>query len=157
MGKKTLGSLTLAFAKAGKLLEQNVGMALRMSGAEAERAARATTRFRDRSGVLRNSIAFDGPHGTLAGGDLHGVLSAGAPYASYIEKGTRPHLIKPTHRQALRWPVEGGFLFAKVVRHPGTAPRPFLAEAVAATEPRLRDELIPKAVELSFIQAGFDP
>lgn len=154
MTAKTPKSMAQAFAQAGKNLERNVATALKMAGSMATAHAKATDLFKDRSGTLRNSIAFEGPTGTFAGGDMVVTVSAGAPHGLWVEKGTRAHDIKPKYRQALRWPVQGGFGFAKIVRHPGTTPRPFLDEALKATEPKLREDLIPKAVELSFVQAG---
>lgn len=44
--------------------------------------------------------------------------------------GTRPHLIRPVRAQALRWEDLAGTHFAKLVRHPGTRPQPWLREAL---------------------------
>jgi hypothetical protein len=43
-----------------------------------------------------------------------------APYAKFVVKGARPHVIRPRNKRALRWPVPGGFRYAKRVRHPGS-------------------------------------
>lgn len=157
MSAQTPDALARAFVKVGAGLEQNVGRALGMAGSLAVGHAKQTSMFHDRSAVLRNSIDYDGPVGSFSAGDMHITVTAGAEHASYIEKGTRPHEIRPTFRKALRWPIEGGYAFARIVRHPGTAPRPFLEAARDWTVPKLRDELIPKAIELSFVQAGFRP
>lgn len=42
-----------------------------------------------------------------------------APFAKYVQWGTRPHDIRPKNKKALRWPVAVGFRYAKVVHHPG--------------------------------------
>lgn len=42
-----------------------------------------------------------------------------APYAEFVVFGSRPHIIKPKNKKALRWAGGGGFIFAKFVRHPG--------------------------------------
>jgi hypothetical protein len=42
-----------------------------------------------------------------------------APHALFVVWGTRPHLIKPNKRKALRWPSDGKFIFAHTVHHPG--------------------------------------
>ncbi len=67
----------------------------------------------------------------------------------YLELGTRPHIIRPRNRKALRWPAQGvattlggrvrsgaarklgnaAYAFAKVVHHPGTKKQPFLIPA----------------------------
>ena len=75
-----------------------------------------------------------------------------APYARFVEFGTRPHEIWPkeghgfvgplqpgqsrraktdigTHRVALRWYSGGKPVFARMVKHPGTAPMPFMEPA----------------------------
>jgi hypothetical protein len=64
---------------------------------------------------------------------------ASADYAIYVERGTRPHEIRPRNRKALRWaasaadarltgtPRTGGRVrFAKRVQHPGTRAQPFM-------------------------------
>ena len=64
---------------------------------------------------------------------------ASADYAVHVEQGTRPHVIRPRNRKALRWaadagsarlsgaPRKGGRVrFAKRVQHPGTKAQPFM-------------------------------
>jgi len=150
-------SLTTNLRAVPAKLERNLAVAVRMSGEEAAKIAKATTRFRDHTAILRNSIEPVGPTGAFLTGDLEVTLSAGAPYASYVEGGTPPHEIRPKHRKALRWSVEGGYAFAKVVHHPGTQATHFLEDAVEQVLPRLHSVLVPQAIELSFVQAGFDP
>ena len=48
-----------------------------------------------------------------------------APHAVFVHWGTRPHVIRPKDKKALRW-VAGsgsatGFVFSRFVRHPGYA------------------------------------
>ena len=43
-----------------------------------------------------------------------------APQASFVEYGTKPHIIRPKNARALRWVGESGPIFAASVRHPGT-------------------------------------
>lgn len=52
------------------------------------------------------------------------------PASIYVIKGTRPHLIRPRRRKALRWQGAGGAVFAKLVRHPGTRAYDFLLQAL---------------------------
>jgi hypothetical protein len=91
--------------------------------------ARTTNLFKDGPDAkLRNSIVMgiDTP--------MRGHVSAGgrrAPYAQYVENGTPPHDIKPKGGKTLRFEVAGEVLFRKVVHHPGTAERPFMARAQA--------------------------
>ena len=63
---------------------------------------------------------------------------ATAHYAAYVERGTRPHIIRPKNKKVLRWAADGsGRLtgavraggqarFAKRVRHPGTKAQPYM-------------------------------
>lgn len=57
-------------------------------------------------------------------------VSTNVEYAPYVHDGTRPHIIRPRRRQALRFRVGGMTVFAKVVHHPGTRARPFLDRAL---------------------------
>lgn len=82
------------------------------------------------TGHLRQSIQALPTQGRFSSGDLEGQVTAAAPYALYVEEGTRAHVIRPRHRRALKWPVEGGFRWAKRVKHPGTRPQPFMGPAI---------------------------
>lgn len=104
--------------------------------------------------LLRNSIQPLPLTGNFLGGSLEAPVEAGAPYALPVEEGSRPHVIEPRHRRALRWPVEGGFRFARRVHHPGTAAQPFMEPALRAVEDDVTAEL-EAAVELSLVRAGF--
>lgn len=42
--------------------------------------------------------------------------------------GTKPHIIKPRYKKALRFQQHGKIVFASVVRHPGTKPNRFLTD-----------------------------
>lgn len=62
-----------------------------------------------------------------------------APYARFVIKGARPHVIRPKVKRALRWPVPGGFRFAKRVRHPGYKGDDYIRRA-AAQAPRIFEQ-----------------
>lgn len=47
-----------------------------------------------------------------------------------VNDGTRPHIIRPKNAKTLRFKVGGRVVYAKVVHHPGTRPRPFLDRAL---------------------------
>jgi len=104
------------------------------------------------TGLLKNSIQRVGPTGSVASGTLEGAVEAGAPYAAAVEYGTKPHEIRPRFRRALRWPVQGGFGFAKKVQHPGTRAQPFLGPALEQKADEVVAEL-EAAVELSALRA----
>lgn len=130
---------------------------VRMGLDEGADEARASRAFKDRTGDLRKSIR--GIIETSTRGGAVGFLEARVPYASFVEEGTEPHVIRPkapsgtpkskrlpgqgvraktdigTHRVALRWYDEGGGIhFAREVHHPGSKPHPFIGPALQKTE-----------------------
>lgn len=92
-----------------------IGQTLRLAVDEAYESAKGTDLFKDQTGGTRRSIKK-----RLRG--LSGMVSA-AGAAVLLERGTRAH----TH--TLRFLVGGEVLYRKMVKHPGTAPRPFMTEA----------------------------
>lgn len=62
------------------------------------------------------------------GGRLLRVTNAKS-YASAIEFGSRPHIIRPRHAKALRFRGASGIVFARYVNHPGNRPYLFLRRA----------------------------
>jgi HK97 gp10 family phage protein len=77
-----------------------------------------------RTGKLRGSIAL------IKINDLHYVVGSPLEYAVFVERGTRPHIIRPKRARALRFEVGGETVFAKKVMHPGTEPQPFFQRAL---------------------------
>lgn len=100
---------------------QAIELTLRSAVAAAEGSAKGTERFKDRSGDTRGSI-----HGEAHG--LTGFVQAGGA-ARFLENGTPPHIIRARNASVLRFEVAGRVLFRRMVRHPGTAPRPFMHDA----------------------------
>lgn len=87
----------------------------------AERGADAHTK----TGAMRQSLfARAIPKGREVGHDLQR-----APHALFVQFGTRPHVIEPSKKKALRWPSGGAFAFAKRVNHPGYRGDAYLARA----------------------------
>ena len=87
----------------------------------AERGADAHTK----TGAMRQSLfARAIPKGREVGHDLQR-----APHARFVQFGTRPHVITPSKKKALRWPSGGAFAFAKRVNHPGYRGDAYLARA----------------------------
>lgn len=86
----------------------------------------------------------------VPGGSARGFAStvrAPAPGGEYVEKGTEPHDIFPRNARVLRFlggsgrisqpspnqriaTIGGGVVYAAVVHHPGTPPRPWFAPTV---------------------------
>ena len=57
-------------------------------------------------------------------------VGAAASYAEAVEKGTRPHEIRPINGKVLAFKVAGKMIFTPIVHHPGTRANPFLERAV---------------------------
>lgn len=51
-------------------------------------------------------------------------------YAPMVETGTRPHVIRPKGKKALKFRMGGQTVIVAKVNHPGTRPQPFLSRAV---------------------------
>ena len=93
-----------------------------------------------RTGNLRRTIHLASASATSA------VTVASANYAAAVELGTRPHVIRPRRRKALRFKGATGIVFAKRVNHPGTRPQPFMVPgAVKAVEETAGARAIVKA------------
>lgn len=66
----------------------------------------------------------------IAGGRAVIIDETIAPHGLFVHFGTRPHIIKPSKKKALRWVGgDGLYQFAGKVRHPGYAGDPFLFNA----------------------------
>jgi HK97 gp10 family phage protein len=65
-----------------------------------------------RTGRLRGSIAL------IKVNDLHYVVGSPLEYAVFVERGTRPHIIRPRRARALRFEVGGETVFAAYVVQP---------------------------------------
>lgn len=58
------------------------------------------------------------------------AIVVNVPYARFVIRGTKPHIIVPRTKRALRFePERGTVVFAAKVKHPGTAPNNFLLRA----------------------------
>lgn len=126
----------------GEALEQELALIME-EGAE---RARNTDRFRDGTGMLRQNI-HAGTEGSWSGGNLEGVLLADAPHASFVEEGTRAHIIRSKKTGLgrdsrgrfktavlgwLRFEAGGRIIFTREVRHPGTKATHFVRDSINA-------------------------
>lgn len=80
------------------------------------------------TGRLRASIRIESRRTALLRSRY--TIGSDVSYAQMVHDGTRPHTIRPKRAQALRFRIGGRVVFAKVVHHPGTRPRPFLDKAL---------------------------
>jgi hypothetical protein len=115
--RKTVASLEML--QAGVV--QAIGLTMRSAIKAAEDSAKGTTLWKDRSGETRASIK-----GVYLGVAQGGFVTAGGA-SKFLENGTPPHVIRG--KPILRFEVAGQVFYRRVVRHPGTAERPFMAEA----------------------------
>lgn len=135
-----------------------VGMRKAVSQGVAEGAQEAKTahRFKNQTGALEASIvgrvtgnrtSVGASRGTNVPGSRSsrtsldpndgahfGEVKASAAYASYVEEGTRPHVIEPRRATMLSWMGIGGLVFARRVQHPGTRPYGYMAQAYLKCE-----------------------
>ncbi len=100
---------------------------LRMSQIAYDAALRGADRH-TKTGALRQSLYNRAiPNGREVGHDPQR-----APHALFVNFGTRPHVIRPKDKKALRWVAGNGFVFAKKVNHPGYRGDAYIVQA--ATE-----------------------
>lgn len=62
-------------------------------------------------------------------------------YANFVHFGTRPHIIEPYRRKALRFVVKDKLVFAKRVHHTGYKGDPFLYKALNSVAKKLKKEI----------------
>ena len=63
-------------------------------------------------------------------------------YAVFVEKGVKPHEIKPKKAKVLRFEVGGEEVFARRVSHPGFSGTFFVRKTGEIIRPRLRELLL---------------
>lgn len=79
-----------------------------------------------KTGALARSVEM---HAVQDGYDIFHDLQH-APHAPFVHWGTIPHDIRPKNKKSLRWPSGGsGFMFSKLVKHPGYAGDPYMQKA----------------------------
>lgn len=76
------------------------------------------------------------PHGRSVGHD-----TGRAPHAEFVLFGTPPHKIRPKNRKILRWGGPGGYIFARVVNHPGYKGDHYLNDAARIAVARFEEIL----------------
>lgn len=141
-------------ARFRQLLREEVGKSLAELGVIGKSTARrfAPVAF----GFLRNSINF-----LLAATGLKMTLIAGAPYAAYVNFGTRPHWTPPgaldewARRRGLDEQAKKAIRFS--ISKKGTKANPFFTRAglfLSAGAPRFVEEGVNRAVSRFNAEAG---
>ena len=73
-------------------------------------------------------------------GDLEATIhTSNVKYAVIVEKGSKPHIIRPKNRKALYW--EGAKRPVKLVNHPGSRAKPFLIPAFESEKDKFIENL----------------
>lgn len=95
-----------------------IDLGMRDAIAESTRFGRALTQANTPKRTGRTAASVQA---SISGGGSRatGVFGSDYPVFEYIEKGTRPHIIRPRFKQALFWP--GASHPVALVHHPGTA------------------------------------
>ncbi len=120
--------------KAARTLNEEIMHALARTAELASGYARTSALYKSHTYGLRSSIQW----GTQLGAtSAHAVMRAAAPYAAFVENGTKPHTIEARRKTTLRFVQNGAVRFSRIVHHPGTAPRPFMAQAQDRATPLL--------------------
>jgi hypothetical protein len=137
-----------------QVLSDGVRDGVRLAVKEGAEEARRLHRYKDRTGELTRRT--EGRVIVSAPGGAVGEITAKKPYASFVEDGTKAHDIWPKAargfvgpmrrgqsrgrrgpgnvRRFLRWVNESGVHFARMVRHPGSKPHPFMSFAYFKAE-----------------------
>jgi hypothetical protein len=141
-----------ALTEADRALSNGVHTGVARAVDDGAREAREAHRFKNQTGTLEGSIA--GYVITSAPGGAEGVIKADAPYASFVDAGTAPHLIYPKAGQDFVGPLpkgqsrrrgaggglltfigsDGHWVSVHVVHHPGTPVDGFFCRAYLKAE-----------------------
>lgn len=122
--------LAEAWGSATNIIRDGAAQAVMRGVREGAAEARTKHTFRNRTKTLEESI-----EGTALGwkGDrFDGLIRATAPYASYVEEGTKAHLIPGN--PLLSFESKGRRVVVHWVEHKGTKPMPFMALAYLKAE-----------------------
>lgn len=107
--------------------------------------AKSQWKVRVKTGTLKKS-------GNVRYGEMLAIVGYNTPYAGFVERGTRPHIIAPKNKPFLAWKTEAwvfgykaglkvkptGWVFTtKPVHHPGTKAYRYLGESVDETLPEI--------------------
>jgi len=157
-----IGAFRSVVARTGQAINLQIAKAVARA-AEAGVADAKQGRFKDRTGRLRREIHHDAIR--VSGDGVLTYLVSATPYARYVEYDTRAHEIWPkaahgligplrsgqsrrdrgdvgTHRVALRIPMGSGFIFRRMVHHPGTVGCHYMQQGGLYAALVLREQLI---------------
>lgn len=120
--------------RAQRTLNEEIMHALARTAELASSYAKTSALYKSHTYGLRSSVQWGAQ---LGASSAHAVMRASAPYAAFVENGTRPHTIEPKRKSTLRFVQNGAVRFSRIVHHPGTRARPFMAQAQDRATPLL--------------------
>lgn len=105
-------------------------------------------------GELKKKSPVD--HGRLQGswsepesnGDLSKIITNSSGYADFVDKGTRPHIIRAVNKPYLQFVVDGHFVQVEQVNHPGTEGVHFVDESMEIAKSRVEEEFIKACIRV---------
>lgn len=120
-------ALIRRFSNFGRRIGAELRETVRTFTRNVQERARREHKFTTRTGETERSVE----RRTYQNGDsIEGEVFSRNKIAIFLAKGTRPHIIVPRRKKALRWADNSRFIFAKKVHHPGTKGDPFLEKAL---------------------------
>jgi hypothetical protein len=127
-----LQQIISGLGKMPAMLKEDLEIAVKISVRDIRERALSEHEWRSRTGATER----EGVQSSLAG--LVGVVELATPNAIGLHNGRPAHVIKPRNKLILRFPVNGQFVFARSVNHPGNKPDPFLFNAAEKEEPMIQ-------------------
>lgn len=124
--------LTQAWLRVRAAVRHGMRVGVESGCKEGAALARDSHKFKNRTGELEASI-----FGQLTGNgdnEQRGEIVAKAKYASFVEEGTRPHVIRGRNGGMLVFQWQGRTIRVRSVNHPGTKSLPFMGQAYIKCE-----------------------
>lgn len=111
------------------MVTDGVAEAVDISLRDVQERARQEHSWISRTGQAEQSIDTASTHGDMK---ASGTVFTTLPHAIYLHTGTKPHVIVPKRKKALRFVKNGAFIFARRVHHPGTKGDTYIYDAMDA-------------------------
>jgi hypothetical protein len=147
---ETTGSLNMTVAEVAKLLDRNVITAMNAVMVRAQKIARDPIPS-GKSGI-RKSIGLE----KAKVGTKVAVIGTSHPKMEFVEEDTEAHTIRAKDKKVLRFKINGKFVFAKKVDHPGTEGKHSFAAADDFVERQL-DIQLRNAVDATLNGKAYSP
>lgn len=127
---ENLKELQDAFKKSPKIVDKELQGATKDAGKLILRTEKEEVPVK--TGTLRRSITLDYK-------PISASIYPTVKYALPLHEGTRPHIILPVRKKALRFKVGNKVIYSKRVNHPGTAGNRFVERTVNKTDRKVNN------------------